>query len=776
MLSVDWFKKTPEMSKINDVFPLVYMLDDNKTICAKNGELVQVMEILGKDYTGLEWEVLLNLTNLRQQFVESIPSTVHINQYSHRYELTDKAETNGFFNSDVSEEISAKWNKRFVSSYRTRHFLVFTTGTPATADQLANLLDGSSSETDLNSQKLINLNEVVEKTRIKLSEYAPRILEEDEHVSYWAWHLNGKHTYQSMPKNKIFNEDIAGVALEWPDNKKYQIYDDSTPIYSAWLSIKFFSDDPTTQSLVDKLFSVKKNFTLYQSFSVLDKAESMKTIQARFDNAASFMKGADIIEMELEEIQNRIQANEITLCEYTWSIQVFSKSIEGLDKAANKIADIPESYGIRVVREGINQEALFWAIFPTLNKLNSRKRVITSENIADLIAFASVGEGLNTCSWGDMPVTRFMTSTESEYSFTFHPTPERMALGHTLVIGGTGQGKTTLISFLIAMSTKYPNFKALLFDRAFGMFVMSKMLDGNYTDFTSGQSEINPFLLPDTPINRTFLNHWLTMLIGNSDDETMRDCQRVIDLAYSLPANERSIDNLADAFGLAEKGSARSAISKWLTGGSFGHFFTGKKDGLSFESQLVGFDMTTLLDIPEVLGPITDYIIHRLKSVATSADGGPFAVFLDEFPKYLDNKIFAPKVQELAFEIRKLNGVLILAAQDAKQLTRHELGSKIIDSMANYIIYPNPTADRSVYVDELGLSQGEFDWVKGSHTRQVLFHRRGGESIILDIDLSYLGDHLNVFDSSSDKVNLLRNLIKSTGDFKNEYIKSAKEL
>jgi hypothetical protein len=322
MLNKKWFKKETTISKVEDMFPLVYLLDDNKTVRAKNGEFTQVVEILGKDYTGLSPEHISNLSTLRGQFIEDLPSTIQVKQYSHRYEA-NTSEITGFFKSSVISDISNKWNDRFISSFRTRHFLVFTTSKAAVADQLANIIDNSKNESNAN-WKLRNLNDSVNKSTLKLAEYNPRILVGDEHLTYWSWNLNGKHLTQSVPPSRCFNDVIAGVALEWPEGENYQIYEDDSKKYSAWISIKFFEDDPTSQDLIDQLFAIKRNFTLYQSFSVLDKSEALKAIQSRIDNAVSFTDGLDIIMLELEEAKSRDPAGQFFFCFYRFSFNVFS--------------------------------------------------------------------------------------------------------------------------------------------------------------------------------------------------------------------------------------------------------------------------------------------------------------------------------------------------------------------------------------------------------------------------------------------------------------------
>ncbi|GAA7999383.1 hypothetical protein HpCS30_03470 [Helicobacter pylori] len=68
-----------------------------------------------------------------------------------------------------------------------------------------------------------------------------------------------------------------------------------------------------------------------------------------------------------------------------------------------------------------------------------------------------------------------------------------MVSGHTIIFGGTGAGKTTLIEFLITNCFKYEDLSILALDRNNGMRVMTEFLDGQYND--SNDFYINPFSL-----------------------------------------------------------------------------------------------------------------------------------------------------------------------------------------------------------------------------------------------------------------------------------------
>ncbi|GAA8722261.1 hypothetical protein HpDR94b_11890 [Helicobacter pylori] len=71
-----------------------------------------------------------------------------------------------------------------------------------------------------------------------------------------------------------------------------------------------------------------------------------------------------------------------------------------------------------------------------------------------------------------------------------------------MIIGATGAGKTTLISYLMMSALKYSNIDILALDRLNGLYSFTKYFDGIYNQ---GENfHINPFSLEDSATNRAF--------------------------------------------------------------------------------------------------------------------------------------------------------------------------------------------------------------------------------------------------------------------------------
>lgn len=758
------WKPAPKISRVHEMIPILHIKEDRETTVTKDGELVRIISLRGQDYTGRDEKLLEAARAQRQSFLEELSSGVSMLIHSARFEIQGELKGDAY-ESPVVREIAQAWDNTFASSYRTQHYLVIRTARMSLAEKASKRLDKAATKSPEKA-----LNDAIDTTLARLREYQPTVLKGDALVTYWASRVNGRHCFQKDTGGGMLDDLLSDTDLFWPEDKPYQEYLGQTKRFSAWLAIKTYPGT-TSGALIDDLFRTRAEFNLFQSVSVLEKDSSEALVQDLQNNVASFIKAGNELMLELNEVRERIAADEIACCRHGWALEVTAPTPGQLEQSVQNITRAVEAHGVRIKRETLNQEPLFWSTWPGLEHHNVRSRVVTTENMSDFATFATIGEGFDSCSWGPMPVTRFRTEAGSEYGFTFHQSPAPQELGHTLVIGGSNAGKTTLMSFLIAMSMKFPGFRGMCLDRLHGMEVMTRMLGGEYTDF-SEHSGFNPFQLDDDPENRKFLANVLEMLGQPTDQEERKKIHFAIEQAYRLPKPDRCLDNLINVFGLDEPNTIRARMEEWTTNKPLGGFFSARKDSLSFDKRLVGFDMTLLLNMPRVLGPVANYLFHRLDLVVRK-DPGPFVVFVDEVLNYLNEPATAPHVLRSIREIRKQEGVAILAAQEAEAVIEHPMGPDLLKSIATLVLYPAPTAEREHYVKGFGLTDAEFDWIQKPHQRKAMIKRPNtGESAILDVDLKPIGRGLKVFDSSTKAVRKLNDLRRSTPDWREAFLES----
>jgi type IV secretory pathway VirB4 component len=329
------------------------------------------------------------------------------------------------------------------------------------------------------------------------------------------------------------------------------------------------------------------------------------------------------------------------------------------------------------------------------------------------------------------------------------------------VIGGSSSGKTTLITFLCMMALKYPNMKQLFFDKLQGMRVFTEFMDGSYTQF-EGDISLNPLQLDDNDINREFLNSFFQIMSGKDSAKDIKDIDDALSQVYEhLPKTQRNLKEFVNAIpGTSEDDSLKANLEIWSTGANR-RFFSANKDSLDFATQISAFNMDSVFHNKKAPTLISYYIFHRLK-MTISQTAAPSIVVIDEIPDYLTNIDFGKKVVEIILEIRKKDGIAILMGQSLSLFLDTEAGKKIIgSSIANLVLFP----DTSIKEDTqkiLNLTSEEFNYIKTqTNKRKPLLKRvNTGGSVQLNVDLSSLGNLLNIFNSSTTAVLKLERLKK----------------
>ncbi len=181
--------------------------------------------------------------------------------------------------------------------------------------------------------------------------------------------------------------------------------------------------------------------------------------------------------------------------------------------------------GITGVREKMILEPCFWAQLPANNKYIVRKSTVNTLNIASFASFHNYPSGKKKGNhWGDA-VTVFNTVSGTPYFFSFHVRD----VGHTMVIGPTGAGKTVLLNFLCAQAQKFFP-KLFFFDKDRGAEIFIRALGGSYmTPSAARPSGFNPFQeLEQNSANINFLVDLLKVLVCSNDEKlTAEDIDKI---------------------------------------------------------------------------------------------------------------------------------------------------------------------------------------------------------------------------------------------------------
>ena len=527
------------------------------------------------------------------------------------------------------------------------------------------------------------------------------------------------------------------------------------------ISIKEYG--PTSNAgLLDSLLQMPFELIISQSFSFANRQVAIGKMQLQQNRMIQAQDNAVSQIAEINQALDMITSGEIAFGEHHLTILCIEDDLKMLESVVSMASVELQNTGCQPVREKVNMEPAYWAQIPGNDDFIVRKSTINSLNLAGFATMHNYPTGkANGNHWGES-VTVFDTTSGTPYHFNFHVRD----VGHSLIIGPTGAGKTVLMNFLCAMAQKY-RCRMFFFDKDRGAEIFIRSLGGIYTIIDPAKkSYFNPFQLPETGENKTFLLELLKLLVTVNgeklDAENIMSLSQAVKGNYKLAFKDRRLANIVAFLGIEGAGSLATRISMWHSNGSHANVFDNEIDALDLANyRIFGFEMAELLKDPMALGPVLLYVFHRIN---ISLDGTPTMIVLDEAWALIDNPVFAPRIKDWLKVLRKLNTFVIFATQSVEDASKSAISDTLIQQTATQIFLPNLKATQ-VYRTAFMLSQREYILIKTTDPSSRYFLiKQGVNAVVARIDLRGMTDIINVLSGRTETVLMLDNLRKQYGD------------
>ena len=751
----------PQESRVSDFLPFSKLLSDGITVRCYNNSLVRVFKVEGIDLTFANEEKVMSMLEARKSWIDGMSDlqvTCRVITLRERIPLEEDV---GDFGNQLLEQISQVWAQNINRVFSNTHYIILSV--PDRTDALKDLNYASQA-------LLATLSEYGVKTMYE----TPDSLATDSPLYVFSRICSPI----SKPEPKIgnaegsmLNQMLTADHIHFTgENGVIRFFSGEKECFEITMGIRT-SGDYMDEAMINSLLSIDCELVLLHNIKPIFRANARALLLQQQKMAGITSFSSEVVNqysIALSSIEDS-DANYQSLTEYSMSVIIRGQSLEEVEFGESEVQRICRLFSVTPVREGWVCEATFFNQFPTYDTYPRTYRYL-SRVVATAISFEKPSEGFSKSDWGNGAITIFRTTSGSPYRFQFHVSSEESAVAHCCIIGPTGQGKTTLLTFLAGQAMRHRDLKVFFFDRHRGAEIFTRSIGGAYIGFDGEEKNVslNPFDCEDNATNRAFLRRWLKAITMVDDALSEKEIARAVTTAFDyLRPEERIMKNLYKSC-FSPTGNMRRELFKWVNPEQYGNIFNADTDSLDLNSKrFMAFDFTHIFEDETLAPAVISYIMHRIMSETGDA-GIPALIMIDETAPMLKHPMFRDYFIIGLQEGRKKRQAYLCAFQQPSIIDKLGVGEVIRGQCQTVIFFRNPQAQLEDYAS-WNLTQSELDFIFGKSYRDfpyaILLSRPAtGESVILDVDLSGLGVYLKLYNSGRKNVLLVEDLIKEYGE------------
>lgn len=375
----------------------------------------------------------------------------------------------------------------------------------------------------------------------------------------------------------------------------------------------------------------------------------------------------------------------------TATVTVWGESTGQADARVRQVERIINSLGFTVKRERMNALEAWLSGLPGHLYANVRQPIIHSLNLAHLMPLSSVWAGPARNDHLDAPALLF---AETGGTTPFRLSTHVGDVGHMLIVGPTGAGKSVLLALMALQFRRYERARITLFDKGWSARAAVLAMGGAHHALGAGDDEkgalsFQPLRRCDEAVERAWAVEWLAALLEHEKVVVTPDVKEALWSALlnlsTAPREERTLTGLSL---LIQSNALKAALAPYTLEGPHGAMLDAAEDSLELH-DIQCFETEALLARSGAVLPVLTYLFHRLEE---RFDGAPSLLILDEAWVFLDNPLFAARIREWLKVLRKKNVAVIFATQSLADIADSSIAPAIIESCPQRIFLPNDRA------------------------------------------------------------------------------------
>ncbi|MFV0514313.1 MAG: conjugal transfer protein TrbE [Jhaorihella sp.] len=449
----------------------------------------------------------------------------------------------------------------------------------------------------------------------------------------------------------------------------------------------------TRAILLDKLAATKlltkirrQWFAKRKSIAAIVKEVMTNEQSALVDTDAS-NKAADA-DMALQELGQDIAG----MAYVTATITVWDADPRIADEKLRLAEKVIQGRDFTAMAETVNAVDAWLGSLPGHAYANVRQPPISTLNLAHMIPLSAV--------WAGPERNDHLGAPPLLYGKTEGSTPFRLSLhigdvGHTLVVGPTGAGKSVLLALMALQFRRYVRAQVFAFDFGGSIRAAALAMGGNWHDLGGGLTEgsdalvsLQPLAHIDDAYERSWAAEWIGAILAREGvavtPEVKEHIWTALSSLASAPPGERTITGLAV---LLQSSDLKQALRPYCVGGPYGRLLDAETEHLG-SADVQAFEIEGLVGTgaaPAVLS----YLFHR---IGDRLDGRPTLLIIDEGWLALDDDGFSGQLREWLKTLRKKNASVIFATQSLSDIDGSAIAPAIIESCPTRLLLPNERA------------------------------------------------------------------------------------